>query len=69
MKRTRIYHRGPLLLPPGGARTREVGLSVMKLPQFWFVPDANAFALVPAFLIACGCCWIWLFTALALNGS
>ena len=28
------YHKGPELRPPGGASTREVGRSVMKLPQF-----------------------------------
>ena len=35
-----------LLPPPGGARTREVGRSVMTLPAFWFEPDAKALALV-----------------------
>jgi hypothetical protein len=40
-----VYHSGPDERPPGGARTREVGRSVIKLPQFWLVPDANALAL------------------------
>ena len=35
------YHNGPELLPPGGAWTRVVGLSVIKLPQFWLLPVAN----------------------------
>jgi len=34
-------------LPPGAESTREVGRSEMKLPEFWFAPDAQAFALVP----------------------
>ena len=37
--------------PPGGASTREVGRSVSTLPAFWFEPDANAFALVPFFIM------------------
>jgi hypothetical protein len=30
--------------PPGGANTREVGLSVSTFPQFWFDPLAYTFA-------------------------
>mmetsp|Transcript_17618 Transcript_17618/g.48364 ORF Transcript_17618/g.48364 Transcript_17618/m.48364 type:complete len:104 (-) Transcript_17618:1106-1417(-) len=33
--------------PPGGFATRVVLRSVMKLPQFWFAPEAYAFEELP----------------------
>lgn len=39
------HQSGPEERPPGGARTREVGRSVITLPQFWLDPVANLFAL------------------------
>ena len=41
-----------LVLPPGGAWSRVVERSVMKLPQFWFEPSANLLLEVPGLTAA-----------------